>query len=148
MIPRILLESTSLRSVGYHPQLFILELEYRGRYYRDLRHYRDVPFWVPLELMASSSKGAYYNSRIRGQFPARLVRPEEHLFGTPPYGEGGELWPWASPRRQRPSQAELWGFRQPEPSLWEACVARLAATQRVWGEELLRSVTESVTPDG
>lgn len=106
-LPRILVESTMIRSVGYHPQEFILEMEFRGRYYQEIWHFYGVPHWVPLGLVSANSKGAFYLNSIKGRFQARTIDQEEHLFLTPGARQrttqagggisGGvsHMWPWA-----------------------------------------------------
>ena len=64
--PRIPLESSTPASVLYLPKHRQLELEFRsGEIYR----YLDVPPQVYSELLAAPSKGIYFNSNIRKQFP-------------------------------------------------------------------------------
>ena len=55
--------STAVRSVGY--QAGTLEIEIVGG---NVYRYFDVPRDVFLELMAATSKGAFYNERIRDSF--------------------------------------------------------------------------------
>lgn len=117
-LPRILVESTMIRSVGYHPVEFILEMEFRGKYYLEIWHYYGVPHWVPLGLVGANSKGSYYLNCIKGRFEARTVPDHEHLFLTPGYRQrtvsagggisGGvsHLWPWSwnePPQAQDPA---------------------------------------------
>jgi hypothetical protein len=65
MPKRQLVESTSLRSVGYEPELRVLEIEFRtGAIYR----YRAVPSTVHREFMAAESKGRFFSNNIRGKF--------------------------------------------------------------------------------
>jgi len=67
---REVVESSSLRSIGYDRKTHTLEVEFSsGGIYR----YEDVPAEVWLELRQSPSKGKFFQSRIRDQFPtARL----------------------------------------------------------------------------
>ena len=55
-------ESSSLAAVGYEPKTRVLEIEFlSGAVYR----YFDVEAKVHEELMNASSKGRYFNERIR-----------------------------------------------------------------------------------
>jgi hypothetical protein len=63
---RISLDSSTLASVLYLPSHRQLELEFRsGEIYR----YLDVPPQAYRELLAAPSKGIYFNSNIRNEFP-------------------------------------------------------------------------------
>ena len=66
-------DSSLLASVFYQGSESVLQLEFRdGAIY----HYFDVPLDVYDYLIAADSKGAYFNSRIRGRFRhLRLRRP-------------------------------------------------------------------------
>jgi hypothetical protein len=67
---RIHLESSTLASALYRPENRELEVEFRsGKIYR----YRDVPRHIYLELLASPSKGRYYNSAIRNRFSFKQI---------------------------------------------------------------------------
>ena len=64
-------ESSMLRSAGYHPERSILELEFNnGRIYR----YFGVPQEVVVELMAAESKGRYFLDQIDDLYPYLQVR--------------------------------------------------------------------------
>ena len=59
---REVVDSEALRSVGYDPDLRILEIEFNsGTVYR----YFDVPPSVHAGLMTAESKGEYYATNIR-----------------------------------------------------------------------------------
>ena len=63
------LESTLLASVAYCPARTLLELEFRdGSLYR----FFDVPPTCFQELVASESKGTYFNRNIRNHFRYQL----------------------------------------------------------------------------
>ncbi len=63
---RVLVRSTSLRSVGYDPTTEILDVEFRDeRVYR----YRGVPPEVHAGLLEASSLGRFFLAHIRGKYP-------------------------------------------------------------------------------
>lgn len=63
---RIPVSSSSLRSVGYDADSWLLEVEFRsGAVYR----YRGVPDWAVERLMAARSKGRHFEQRIRDRYP-------------------------------------------------------------------------------
>ena len=70
---RVPLESTTLASVLYHPAFRRLEVEFRsGQRYLYFR----IPVDCYRQLIASQSKGAYFNRHIRNCFPFQhLSRP-------------------------------------------------------------------------
>jgi KTSC domain len=62
--------STMLASAAYSPEQSLLELEFRdGTLYR----FFDVPAACFHELMASDSKGAYFNRNIRNNFHFQVL---------------------------------------------------------------------------
>lgn len=63
--------SSAIRSIGYEPESATLEIEF---YNRRVYRYFDVPEHMHAELMAASSRGAYYSANIRDQFDYRRVR--------------------------------------------------------------------------
>jgi hypothetical protein len=64
---RTAVESTTMRSVGYDSTQQMLEVEFTsGTVYQ----YLDVPAAVFDELMASASKGRYFNEEIRDDYAA------------------------------------------------------------------------------
>ena len=70
-IPRQVVESRGIATVGYSRRLHALEIEFRrGGTYR----YLGVPPTVHRALLASTSKAHFYNSNIRGKYPAIRVR--------------------------------------------------------------------------
>lgn len=67
---RHLVASSTIRSIGYDPQALVLEVEFRrGGVYRYLK----VPELIYRRLMASDSKGAFFNSSIADRFRAEHV---------------------------------------------------------------------------
>lgn len=67
---RVLVKSSAVRSVGYYDASATLEVELTtGRVYR----YFDVPWEVHDELMDASSKGGYYNTRIKPAYHCEEV---------------------------------------------------------------------------
>lgn len=67
---RLHMESTLLASAAYSPDECLLELEFRdGTVY----HFFEVPAACFQQLMASDSKGAFFNRNIRNQFPYQLL---------------------------------------------------------------------------
>jgi len=72
-MPRTLLNSSSLHSAGYQEQCG-LEIEFRdGSVYR----YADVSLQVYLALLRAESKGRFFNSHIRTQFPSIRIKPAD-----------------------------------------------------------------------
>ncbi len=70
-IPHQAVQSRGLAAVGYSKRLHALEIEFRrGGTYR----YLGVPLPVYRELLSSASKAHFYNSNIRGKYPAVRVR--------------------------------------------------------------------------
>ena len=71
VIPRITVESTCIRSVGYSEPAHVLEIEFTsGAVYR----YLGVLPEVHGALMTAASKGAYLNRTIKGRYPE--ARPD------------------------------------------------------------------------
>jgi hypothetical protein len=69
---RMPVQSSLVQSVGYDPTSAVLEVElHNGKIYQ----YRDVPRSVFDGLMASSSKGDYFNANIRTKYE------HERIFG-------------------------------------------------------------------
>ena len=65
--------SSTIRSIGYDADTKILEIEFRrGGIYR----YLGVPELIYRRLMASPSKGAFFNSSIAQQFRAEQLDRE------------------------------------------------------------------------
>jgi hypothetical protein len=76
-LDRIPLHSTILAWVRYLPDLRLLQVGLRtGQDYE----YSDVPAATYSGLLASESKGRYYNLHIRNEFPFRRVKEE---YGNP-----------------------------------------------------------------
>jgi len=64
-IKRVPVDSTNLRSVGYHRGERVLEIEFKvGSVYR----YRAVPLKVYEALMRADSKGRHFSRQIRGRY--------------------------------------------------------------------------------
>lgn len=67
---RQVIDSSSLRSVGYDRVARALEVEFRsGSVYR----YDEVPSEVYSELLRSPSKGQFFQERVRDRFPTTRV---------------------------------------------------------------------------
>lgn len=64
---RLPIDSSLIRSIGYDFPNSVLEVELlpNGRVYR----YFDVPLSIYNELMASESKGSFFNESIRDLYP-------------------------------------------------------------------------------
>jgi lysyl-tRNA synthetase class 2 len=65
------LDSTSLRTVGYDAERQLLQVEFHNR---SIYQYFEVPATVYQELMQAPSKGAYFNRSIRPRFDFVLVK--------------------------------------------------------------------------
>lgn len=63
---RVQVESSSITAVGYDHQTGTLEIVFSGG---EIYRYFEVPRSVYDELMASKSKGAFVNARIKQVFP-------------------------------------------------------------------------------
>jgi hypothetical protein len=68
---RRLVNSSSLRSVGYDARSRTLEIEF---HHTGVYQYYDVPRTVLAEMLAQSSLGAYFNMNIRDIYPCARVR--------------------------------------------------------------------------
>jgi len=69
-MPHFAVESTTLKSLSYLTERSLLDLEFRdGAVYR----FFDVPPGCLEQLLASDSKGAYFNLRIRNRFRHQRV---------------------------------------------------------------------------
>lgn len=66
---RVPVDSSSIDSVGYEKN--VLEVRFRNG---GLYQYFDVPEDVVALLMRAESKGAFFNSRIRGRFPSTRLK--------------------------------------------------------------------------
>lgn len=63
-------DSSSLVSVGYSPEVSTLEIEFHhGASYQ----YFAVPRHIFDGLLAAASKGTYFNEHIKGLYPFRLL---------------------------------------------------------------------------
>jgi len=72
---RLSLESTLLASAVYFAESAVLELEFRdGARYR----FYGVPAADFQQLLASDSKGGYFNRSIRNRFPYQRVFAPDH----------------------------------------------------------------------
>lgn len=70
MIQREDVRSTSLRSVGYHRALRVMEIEFRsGSLYR----YRHVPVSAYEALIQAKSKGRHFSEQMRGHYEVRRM---------------------------------------------------------------------------
>lgn len=71
-IPRALVASKGIASIGYSKRLHILEIQFvNGAVYR----YLQVAPSVHRDLMAADSKARYYDANIKGNYPSVRVRP-------------------------------------------------------------------------
>ena len=69
---RLAIESTLLLSVSYAPDSSLLEVEFRdGTVY----HFFGVPAERFQQLLASDSKGVFFNRQIRNHFCYQRIRP-------------------------------------------------------------------------
>lgn len=67
---RQVVESSSLRSIGYDRATFTLEVQFsNGSVYR----YASVPDDLWAQLRSSESKGKFFHDRVRDQFEATRV---------------------------------------------------------------------------
>lgn len=83
-MPRILIQSSKFRSVGYSPADQTLELEFGNvRQGGVVWQFYGVPSHVPLEFMMAQSKGKFYQSNIYGRWESRQVTPDQQLFADP-----------------------------------------------------------------
>ena len=72
LMERTLVNSSSLASVGYSPEVSTLEIEFHhGASYQ----YFAVPQHIFDGLLAAASKGAYFNEHIKDRYPFRLLSP-------------------------------------------------------------------------
>jgi len=78
-IRRIPVSSSFIDAIGYDPGSQVLEIEMnRGQH---LYRYFDVPPRVFEGIMAASSKGRFFNSRIKGAYRYQRVRPGPNGIG-------------------------------------------------------------------
>lgn len=67
---RTIVQSSSIKSVGYSPRKQVLEVEFiAGSVYQ----YQGVPAEVHAALMAADSKGRYFRANIRDTYPCELL---------------------------------------------------------------------------
>jgi len=70
VIKRVAVNSTNLRSIGYHRGLRLLEIEFQsGSIYR----YRNVPLNTYGALMGADSKGRHFSQQIRGRYEFKRI---------------------------------------------------------------------------
>jgi hypothetical protein len=71
-MPRVELQSTSLKAAIFQEQSAFLDLEFRnGMSYR----YHEVPAEVYEQLLRAESKGQYFNQHIRNHFRFTKIHP-------------------------------------------------------------------------
>jgi hypothetical protein len=70
-MPREPVTSSVIAAIGYDPQFQWLEVELKTG---SLYLYREVPARIHLAFMAALSKGSFYNSWIRDDYPFVRVR--------------------------------------------------------------------------
>jgi hypothetical protein len=69
---RQVVDSSSLRSIGYDRSTSALEVEFlNGAVYR----YEDVPPELWTEFRSSGSKGQFFQQRVRDRFPTTRIPP-------------------------------------------------------------------------
>ena len=66
----VAVESSTLAAVGYDAGRQLLEVEFCSK---AVYHYFGVPAAVHESLVNASSKGTFFNGRIRGRFPYRRL---------------------------------------------------------------------------
>lgn len=69
---RIPVQSDTLRSVGYAPCASVLEVEFAGG---EVGQYVGVPTSVHDALLASPSKGEFFDAHIRERYAYRRIGP-------------------------------------------------------------------------
>ena len=62
---RVLLNSTNIAEVRYHPSVGLMELSFQSGH---IYHYSGIPEHIFRELIQARSAGRYYNINIRGKF--------------------------------------------------------------------------------
>lgn len=67
----IIVDSTTLRTVGYNAERQLLQLEFQNR---SVYQYFQVPEVIYLKLIQAASKGSYFNRNIRSHFPCVMVK--------------------------------------------------------------------------
>lgn len=67
---RVPVRSSALRSVGYDPRTFTLEVEFDSG---EVYHYLDVPPEIVDGFIDARSKGAYLTSQIKPHFEVEYV---------------------------------------------------------------------------
>lgn len=68
---RTIVDSTTMRSVGYQAKGRVLEIEFNSR---DVYQYFGVPKSIYRQLLGADSKGHYFNLEIRDSYPYVEVR--------------------------------------------------------------------------
>lgn len=71
-IDRVRVDSASLASIGYSTDDGVLEVEFRTG---DVYRFFLVPSTVWSAVLASDSKGAYFNGHVRDRYPSTKVAP-------------------------------------------------------------------------
>jgi len=69
---RIEVDSSAIRSVGYQPDVGVLEIEFKGS---GLYRYYGVPKAVYRRLLTAESIGGFVNTRIKPVYPHSKVTP-------------------------------------------------------------------------
>ena len=72
MLIVVVVESSTIASVGYDLTQGLLQLEFCSR---AIYYYFGVPVGVHEALLEAPSKGSYFNRAIRGRFPYRRLIP-------------------------------------------------------------------------
>ena len=72
---RVHLESSALTAVAFSPESNVLEVEFRNGFTYE---YLDVSCSIYEQLLAASSKGAFFGRFIRNCFPFRRIARSAH----------------------------------------------------------------------
>ncbi|EJK9766270.1 KTSC domain-containing protein [Salmonella enterica] len=68
---RKMVSSSDLRSVGFDPELNVLEIEFNSG---GIYMYSGVPEYVYQDLMTASSKGRYFHANIKDKYSTYVIR--------------------------------------------------------------------------
>lgn len=69
-IGRELVESSTIHSIGYHPERSILAVGFKSG---AIFHYSTVPSDVALDFYNAGSKGQFYAAYIKGKYPSQKM---------------------------------------------------------------------------
>lgn len=117
---RELVDSTIIRSMAYLPAKQVLEIERRGRYYRDILQYHDVPFQVWMGLWSHLQKATYFFMMVEPNFRHKKVCSITSFFARPPWVQWERLEEVHQTEEANRGLdkskriASQWGFQAPE----------------------------------